>query len=164
MLSRWLKQEPLLIRQHAANADGTATRFRLRSATDSPGRHPAAEQQVFHWIQQIRTEQFESVTYADIQAQMRALTDQRCKASAHWLYNFMRRFHLSRRKATTTHCISTHDNTNVHDKLQAFREYLEQHPCDAVWNMDQTPVWINAQQYDHTVERRGAKCARRCFS
>ena len=156
MLSRWLKQEPQLRTQ--LNSPDYGSRFRLRPpATALHGKYPLAEKQVFQWIQQQRFESFASVTYADIQEKMRDFTDQQCKASSRWLYNFLRRFQLTRRKVTTTHCISPHNNENIRAKIKAFGEFFKNHSCDSVWNMDQTPVWLNAQHYDYTIDNVGAK-------
>ena len=162
MLSRWLRQESqlqeLYQRQHLTSQDGHY-RCRLRRPTvNGRGAYPAQERLLLQWIHAQR-DQFQPVTYSDIQLKMREYTNHECKASAHWLYNFMRRFQLSRRKMTTSASHLSADQ--IQQKLRDFHVYLNEmsDQCHgAVWNVDQTPVWLNAQHYDHTVDSRGVKC------
>jgi hypothetical protein len=156
MLCRWLKQEDQLRQFHRDHSLAQCrARFKLCDRPTS-GKYPQQEQDLYRWIQEQRSQYF-PVTYTDAQEKMRALTDNQCKASHQWLYGFMNRYQLSRRKMTSGARHLTSED--IQKRIENFKEFMDQKNGDCnneIWNMDQTAVWLNAQHLEHTLNKKGA--------
>ena len=85
--------------------------------------------------------------------------NQSFKASCSWLRKFMKRHHISFRRATH---VAQKSETELNDKMHRFLWYVismckqKSYELGRIGNMDETPVWIDMPG-DYTIETKGSK-------
>ena len=163
MVSRWIQ----------ARNSGKWTETKRNIKKVGSGRkefYPEAEKKLYDWIIEQRKEGL-AVSYAIVRVKMVDILQEQeminiygnsvenFKASSRWMFAFMKRYKLSRRRRTR---ISQKLPTQLTETLNNFQQFVNRlraeksYELTNILNMDETPVWFDMAG-NFTIDKVGEK-------